>query len=364
MPRELSPLPPLRSLRFVSLLLGRDRACLRDIAGRAGTLYEPFDRRRRRGEGKWRHIDNPTQELKDIQKSIQQRILRRVTLPPTMLGGVRGRSIRDNARTHRRQPVLVTLDLRDCFPRTNDLQVFKAYRSMLQCSEDVASLLLKLTTLHHRLPQGAPTSSMLANLALLPMHDEIAALARELDLQWTFYVDDIALSGARAPEAITPIIDIIRRHGHSVHRVRVMPSSARQWLTGTVLNRKISVGHRRVHEVRESILALAAQRDIRQKELDRVKGQIRQISSISKSQGDALRRLADQYLPESGLDGPTPRSDEIRPCRSYRSRTHAAQRQPRTRSNIQTLPSASPAQTILPDTATQRNAAEPYAAPS
>jgi hypothetical protein len=101
---------------------------------------------------------------------------------------------------------------------------------------------LKLTTLHHHLPQGAPTSSMLANLALLPIHDEIAAVATEFDLRWSFYVDDIALSGSRAREAITPVVDIIHRHGHSVHDVRVMSAGARHELTGTVPNRKISVG--------------------------------------------------------------------------------------------------------------------------
>lgn len=206
---------PLVSMRQVEFVLGKSREDLRKIASYAGRYYHPFDRRREIGKGKWRHIDNPKGELKLLQKRIQKHILSKINLPDTMVGGIPGRSIRANAKIHEGQQRLVTLDLKNCFPRTTDLKVFEAYRKILKCSSEIASLLTKLTTFQKRLPQGAPTSSILANFTLLPMHDEICAIAKKFDLRCSIYVDDIAFSGVSAYEAIDEIIYAIQRHGHS-----------------------------------------------------------------------------------------------------------------------------------------------------
>ena len=249
----------LVSLRRLEHLLARDRRRIIEIAGSAGRYYRPFDRRRERGKGKWRHIDNPVGPLKAIQKEIQRKILRPLELPETMLGGVAGRSIRDYAAHHVQQPVLVTLDLQDCFPRIGDLKVYKVFREVLGCSTEIAGLLTKLTTFQHRLPQGAPTSPTLANLTLLRMHREIVELADGLGLICAFYLDDIALSGHRAGDAVNSVIKIIQKHGHSARRrkIRRMRSGEAQKVTSVVVNRKISAGRERRQMIRERIFELA-----------------------------------------------------------------------------------------------------------
>ena len=123
------PTSNLVSMRRLEQLLGYERSDLARIAEHAGRYYRPFDRRRERNKGKWRHIDNPTGVLREVQGRIQGKILVGVPLPDTMMGGVRGRSIRDNGVRHTRQSMLVTLDLRDCFPRTDDLQVYMGFRA-------------------------------------------------------------------------------------------------------------------------------------------------------------------------------------------------------------------------------------------
>lgn len=297
-------------------MLGAGHSDLKTMAAHAGGFYEPFDRRKRQGEGKWRHIDNPKKELKQIQRRIQRRILRRFTFPETVLGGVRKRSISDNAHFHVGQPVVVTIDLRDCFPRTSYREVFGAFRRELRCSTAVASLLTQLTTLHCHVPQGAPTSLSVVNLTLLPLHDEILAAATSLGLRASLWVDDITVSGARAREAIAPIIGAVARHGHAVRckKVFVYPAARTQRVTGVVVNRKESAGHLRVQEIRNRIVDVANQRVILHNDLISVRGQIIQIKSICESQGESLERLAEKLLPESGISAPRARLDETRPC--------------------------------------------------
>ena len=60
--------------------LGRGRKDIIRIADRSGRYYRPFDRRKKNGSS-WRHIDNPTGVLKELQSLVQRRILSGVPLP-------------------------------------------------------------------------------------------------------------------------------------------------------------------------------------------------------------------------------------------------------------------------------------------
>lgn len=312
----LSDLEPLHSTHRLAQVLAMGHNDLRAVAAHVGGFYESFDRRKIRGEGKWRHIDNPNEELKDIQRRIQRLILRQFNFPETMLGGIRKRSITDNANFHVDQPVVATIDLRDCFPRTSNQSVFAAFRRELSCSTAVASLLTQLTTLHRHVPQGAPTSLSVVNLTLLPLHDAILTITKSLGLRASLWVDDITVSGDRAQEAIGPIIGAVTSHGHAVRckKVLVYTAAHAQRVTGVVVNRKKSAGHLRVQEIRGRIMELANQPLITENDLISVRGQIAQIKTICESQGESLERLAENLLPLSGITAPRARRDETRPC--------------------------------------------------
>jgi RNA-directed DNA polymerase len=206
------------STSHMSHTLGRPWREIEAIAESAGRFYQPFDHRRERGRGKWRHIDNPTGNLKAIQARIYKQILQSLALPETVTGGVRGRSVRDHAAPHVGQPALVTLDLRACFPRIDHHAINRVFRR-LGYSPTIAHVLTQLTTFQRSLPQGAPTSPALANLALLNLHVELQEIAQERGLVLTQYVDDIAMSGAGAQDAIEPVVQAIMRYGCERNRV-------------------------------------------------------------------------------------------------------------------------------------------------
>ncbi|MGH7488659.1 MAG: reverse transcriptase family protein, partial [bacterium] len=212
------PFAPVVSTRRLEALLHRDRKDIERIASHAGRYYKPFDLQRP-GSTKWRHIDNPTEELTKLQANIYRAIFATYDFPSNIVGGIHGRSIKDNMSEHLGQPVLVTMDIKECFPHIHDLHhVFPMFRR-LGFSSEVAGLLTKLTTFQHRLPQGAPSSSIIANLVMEPVHREINKIARAYGLHWTMYVDDIAISGARARDAIIPVIRALQREGYGVaHR--------------------------------------------------------------------------------------------------------------------------------------------------
>lgn len=320
------------SMTHLEHLLGWDRAKLRRLSREAGRHYDPFDRRREAGKGKWRHIDNPKGELRQAQRAIQRRLLSRVPLPAKMFGGVKGRSIRDNGRVHTRQSMVVTFDLKNCFPSISDRDIYRVFEERLGYRGEIPGLLTRLTTFHHRLPQGAPTSTTLANLALVPLYEEIERVATAHNLSMSFWVDDIALSGCGAEAVVGEIIAAIQSHGLNVSckKLILMPRNlGPQRITGVVTNRGVSAGRAKLQSIYHEIQDLSTERDIPDYRIRRVYGLVNHVEQVKPRQGRRLRRLADDLLPNVGSNAKRPRTDETRPCRNAKRHRPRRQEVPR-----------------------------------
>ena len=309
-------------MRRLEQLLGFDRNFLNRIGSKAGRYYFPFDIKKSDLDPKLRHIDNPVKLLKIIQRKIHRSLLSTIQMPSTMLGGVVGCSIRQNAEYHVGQELVVTLDLKSCFPRTHDTRIFQVFKT-LGCSTDISALLTKLTTFQHRLPQGAPTSSLLANLTLLPLHNEIQELVVSLGIRCTFWVDDITLSGKRADlssDVIEKVVRLIQIHGHAVSRKKFnfMPVSGRQEANNIKINKRIGPTRKRLERIRKQILGLNSlpTGTIFSCDLQSLKGKISYVKYLDPNAGERLEKFADRLLPQTGLEDKKERETLRVPCHS------------------------------------------------
>jgi RNA-directed DNA polymerase len=304
---------PLHSHTKLRSLVGYDFETLSKIADKVGQYYSPFDLFQK---GKWRHIDRPTGLLVDIQKRIQRKLLSTITFPGTLVGAIPGKSIVENASFHTGKAVVVAIDLRDCFPRTSHIKVFSSFREILGCTPEISNLLTKLTTFHRRAPQGTATSPTLVNLTLLPLHDEIAQICRTLGLVWSFYIDDIVFSGVRARVAIGPIIKAVQRHGHAIRhkKIKIMPHSELQKVTGLVVNEKISLPKEYTENLRREILAISELEVIPEQDLQSVKGKINYVKRVCPVRGISVEKFAEDRLPEVGQMTPKDSSRITREC--------------------------------------------------
>src|SRR6202035_43946 len=170
----------ITSFTKLEFLLGISRTSLQSAAFRADTLYSPFPKpeRARPFQKKFKHnkvrlIDNPIEPLRTIQKRIQSRLLASLQLPFYLCGGVKGRTTVDNVTMHLGAPVVLTVDVKDFFPSIHNHMVYKVWTNLLGCSAEIASLLTRLTTRMHYLPQGSSTSTMLANLVIFSIDEPI-----------------------------------------------------------------------------------------------------------------------------------------------------------------------------------------------
>lgn len=247
--------------RFESLL-NTSREHLRLLASGAGSSYRPFPKRQRLRPfqkkfkpAKIRIIDNPDDALKDFQSRINEKLLKCIAFPHYLCGGVSGKTILDNVLMHFGAAVLVSVDIKSFFRRISNRQVYRVWRETLDCSPRIAALLTQLTTFERHLPQGAPTSSLLANLVLYSVDQPIRDECASRGVTYSTWVDDLAFSGRDARSVISAVVESLRAAGFSIShkKLKVMGPGTRRVLNGVLLGRFPSVLPDRISRLRSGI---------------------------------------------------------------------------------------------------------------
>lgn len=212
--------------------------------------------------GKVRNLSVPKPELKEIQKRIDRRILKRVALPDEIHGYRKKRSIKTAAFPHIGKKAIARLDIKDFFPSISPKKIYGLF-CVLGCSPDVARLLTLLTTHENQLPQGTSTSPSLANLVLANsgLAVRLHGLARIHNLSLGFYGDDIFLSGEFVPEHFKKLlVKIVSQCGLRVNPKKLETKFARyshqrQEGLGLTLNRKPNVSKDYLRKLRVELHA-------------------------------------------------------------------------------------------------------------
>jgi len=187
---------------------------------------------------KKRRIDIPDSDLKKIQRLINKRLLQKVNLPDSIQGSKKKGSIIKNANLHVGQKIVGNLDIKDFFPSVDSKRVKSVFIG-IGCSGLVSDMLVRLTTLRGVLPQGAPTSSSIANLVLLNMDKRFKSLCKIHGLRYSFYVDDITISGNQRVEKLKKLFcKIIKQEGFDVNpdKIKFCNKAERQMVTNLVIN--------------------------------------------------------------------------------------------------------------------------------
>lgn len=207
--------------------------------------------------GGMRSISAPSQRLLLIQRKILQTLLKDLKEHPAAKAYVRGKNIRENARFHLGQEVLLKLDISDFFHTVRSEHVASVF-SKCSTSEAEVEALTKLCVLDDRLPQGAATSGKLSNLVFRSCDVEIMKAVRREGLRYSRYADDISISGSiRDPK---PLIGMVSGQVHKLgmrlnHKKTYVArnKSQRQVVTGIVVNHHLSPGREYLRAIRKDI---------------------------------------------------------------------------------------------------------------
>jgi RNA-directed DNA polymerase len=236
-------LPPLLSPTIFGVILGISPKLLTAMARHPRRNY-PYYRTfqiPKKSAGR-RTILAPRRFLKAVQKYILRQILERQPLPPYVTGFVRKRSILDNASCHVGSRYLLNVDIKDFFPSVSEGQVVRVFTE-LGYPKKMSRILAGLCTYGGSLPQGAPTSPCLANLAFNKVDKRIFNLARAHALKYSRYADDLTFSGSSPIDEnfLKELTRIVGQYGFQVNteKTRFANPGQAKYVTGFVVNERV-----------------------------------------------------------------------------------------------------------------------------
>lgn len=209
--------------------------------------------------GDTRTICVPNKNLKKVQKKLYNKLSTYYDEIKTQNnftskishGFEKNRSIVTNAEVHKNKRYVVNLDLLDFFPSINFGRVRSYFikNNYFEINDDIATILAQLTCYKGTLPQGAPTSPLIANMICNIMDIRMLKIAKKYRLDYTRYADDLTFSTNNKyflndyDKFLEDIKNIIHRSGFELNskKTRLLFSNSRQEVTGLVVNKKISV---------------------------------------------------------------------------------------------------------------------------
>lgn len=212
---------------------------------------------------KIRIIHEPSFWLKMMQRYILTMILEPAvdTLPSCVHGCVPGRSTLSNAEPHVGARSKIHMDLRDFFPSVGVRRVYVLFHKIFKYETTLAWLLANLCCYQDHLPQGAPTSPMLANMVAVPMDWALLRLCRVTGATYTRYVDDLTFSFRRwvsrtyRNRFIASVERIAKKYGFTVNEEKTgaVTRKRRMSVTGIVVNDKLSTPWEFRHNLRAAL---------------------------------------------------------------------------------------------------------------
>ena len=258
------PYDPFSSLLKLGRLLREDSATLLSIAKAPRGYYRRIPIKHK---GKIRETWDALPPLKSIQARIQCLILRKVTYPGYLQGSIRdeeqARDFVSNASLHCGRRIVISEDIENFFPSTTSGLIHNLWCSLFHFPDRIAHVLTGLTTLEGYLPQGAKTSSYLANLALWRTEPRLVESLTRQGFTYSRYVDDITLStdrrltGNEISEVVRQIAGMCSPLGFRLKRSKhsLTTSGNRMYTTRLMVNRRPSLPR----EVRSQIRSLVHQ---------------------------------------------------------------------------------------------------------
>ncbi|MFG5777400.1 reverse transcriptase family protein [Comamonas sp. J-3] len=304
---------PIGSLASLSQTLQVDLGILKNTAKEIEKHYHPHSIPKKNGGE--RSISIPSNHLKIIQKRINKKIFGNVTYPPYLHGGIADKDYVKNASQHSNAKIVIALDVKNFYPSINRKKVLEIFQFFCKFPPDVSALLADLCCFKDSVPQGACSSSHLANLTLHNTEYSLVSRLQGRGYTYTRLLDDISISSAKeiSKEEIEKIIKETKATLKSSelklnNRKQKITSKSNpidfMEVTGLWLNR----GHPRAHRSDRKAIRAEMHKCQSQAAIDRhseiyhqlhnsVSGKVAKLSYLNHIKAEKYRTILQSILP-------------------------------------------------------------------
>jgi RNA-directed DNA polymerase len=274
---EVNGFPVIFSIPHFAIEIGMQSDFINHLIENRNSQYTFFLLKKKKESSAPREIMSPKEELKFLQRWINLNILQKSKFNEYIQGFVPGTSTLKNAQIHQGSKYLLKIDLLKFFDCIEERKVYKVFRSfgyVKNLSWDFA----KLCTAKHRnsywksfssedysilgkyisknpsvLPQGAPTSPLLANLVASRLDKRIGKLALKQNFKYSRYADDLCISSNEKKNlpSILFLTKIIEEEGFYINKEKIKYSKAgmKQYVTGLSITNGVSIEKKKRREI-------------------------------------------------------------------------------------------------------------------
>lgn len=267
--RKVENIEDCDNISDLAEILGLDLKTLLFFAYRNEGLYTHYQIKKK--DGKFRDIHAPSEALKTICKKLNYYLSNVYDeyAPKSAHGFVRGRGIVSNARGHLKTEYVLNLDLENFFGVINPGRILGLFkRHPFRFGNNLSSVLTGIVTRQNSLPQGSPTSPVLANMVCLKLDKELIRLSIKYGWRYSRYADDITFSSDELSEELAvvrgervfvgkKIENIIKNNGFSINekKTRLAIPNESKWVTGIKVNEKLNLSRKYIKRVRSMLNA-------------------------------------------------------------------------------------------------------------
>lgn len=283
-------LPPITNISELSSQMRLSKGLLQKLYYKSDEHYKVYLLDKKSG-GK-REIAQPSRAMKAVQSWILRKILNRLTSSQNSKGFEIGESILSNASPHVGAHVLLNIDLEDFFHTIPASHVYSIFYS-IGYNKLISHMLTNLCTFNGRLPQGAPTSPKLSNLACQRLDSRIQGYAGVKGIIYTRYADDITLSAlneSKIRKAKSMIEEIIINEGFIINnkKTKICGTRKRKEVTGLVISKdSVGIGREKYRKMRTEIYTMLRSKP---EKLNQVNGWLAFIKSVDVTNYNRLKK--------------------------------------------------------------------------
>lgn len=234
----------ITNIKHLCYVLGSDVDTIDNIINNIDDYYRVWEVKKRnkdtgdpiivKGKPKVRTLCTTLPKLKLIQKKLYRYLLSNTVIPDYAYGGIPKKDNVLNAKQHQGNKYIFTTDLKSFFPSISNTDVFDFFIEQ-GCTPTISRKLTQLTTYKHEIPQGVPTSSLLANLIFKKTGDKLATFSKDRNILFTTFVDDLTFSSKTCFKKETHnILQIIKDDGFAISHKKTFYKTRNPVITGVV----------------------------------------------------------------------------------------------------------------------------------
>lgn len=215
----------IASKRHLLHITGLDSDGLDALLANTERCYAPYMKKDKkpRKDGTWkeRPIEPPKGLLLAVQRRLNKYIQKHGKFPAYVFAGLKKRDAIMNSKFHQGSKFFLTTDMKNFYPSIDNHMVYRALvRSKVQ--PEPARIITQLVTYKGHVPQGAPTSMIIANLVFMThLGWKLVNLMEGMGMRFTQYVDDLTFSSESEFKHMSgAVMNLIRQSGLKISHTK------------------------------------------------------------------------------------------------------------------------------------------------